>query len=62
MLHRCNCRPLAGDPENYHNIVSNLQHLHNENSMKVNKIIIENYLCVRVKQVTYLQENRAVLS
>ena len=25
-----NCRPLAGDPEDYHNIASNLQHLHNE--------------------------------
>ena len=29
-LHQCNCRPLTGDPENYHNIASNLQHLHNK--------------------------------
>ena len=30
MLHQCNCMPLTGDPDNYHNIASNLQYLHNE--------------------------------
>ena len=43
MLHQCNCRPLAGDPENYHNVASNFTAFtQQKNSMKVSKIIIEN--------------------
>ena len=42
-LHQCHCRPLTGDPDNYHNIASNLQYVHNkkqyESEQKCNSIL-----------------------